>query len=120
MRTHILTTLLWKEALRFRYNWGLLVMIGGVLALSVLLSISARLGQLPGQDERLIQSCILLISRDSPTAHNWLSHLLFAVPSPEERTRAGLGDFSWHYGDAYRKPQGGYDLPFRCLGIGLF
>ena len=41
VRWSILRTLLYKEALRYRYNWGLLVMIAALLAMSALISISA-------------------------------------------------------------------------------
>lgn len=118
MRTHILKTLLWKEALRFRANWGLLVMVGGVLALATLLSISARLGQLPGQQERLIQSCLLLVERGDAAGDAWLGALRQAVPSQAERARLGMGDFAWHYKDQFRGAEG-FNLPFRCLGVEL-
>src|SRR5262245_4740197 len=112
MRTHILKTLLWKEALRFRCNWGLLVMVGGVLALAVLLSISARLGQLPGQEERLIQSCVVLIERDNSAAMEWITALRQSVPPEDERTRLGLGSFDWLYKDSMPRRGAGFDLPF--------
>jgi hypothetical protein len=43
VRWRILRTLLWKEALRFRYNLGLLVVIGSLLALSALVSLSSQM-----------------------------------------------------------------------------
>jgi hypothetical protein len=85
MRTAILATLLWKEILRFRYNWGLLVMVGGVLALAILLSVGARLGQIPGQEQGRLQECILLYDRDNRDALRWLQHLNQHPPSAEFR-----------------------------------
>jgi hypothetical protein len=49
VRWSILKTLLWKETLRFRYNLGLLVVIGALLALSALVAVASRMGSLFGQ-----------------------------------------------------------------------
>ena len=68
LRTHILRTLLKKEAMRFRYNWGLLVMVFSLLVLSGLVSISARMNALPGQGGLAVTRYYVLHPRDSAWA----------------------------------------------------
>lgn len=74
MRSRIFQTLLYKEALRFRYNWGLLVMVGGVVALAGLLSVSARLGQLPGQQGKKLRACRIFYTAGA-SGEAWARHL---------------------------------------------
>lgn len=80
MRWRIIRTLLWKEALRFRYNWGLLIMVGAVLALSALVSLGERMGELPGQANRAIKVCVIRVNYSNPTAIRWCDALLSHEP----------------------------------------
>ena len=80
-RWPILRTLLYKEVLRYRYNWGVLVLAGALLALSALISISARLKKLPGQEEIVIQECHVLYEEGTP-AEAWAQHLAAHPPEP--------------------------------------
>lgn len=59
-RWHILRTLLYKEYLRYSYNWGLLVVVGALLALSALVSISSRLTRVPGLEPTGLRMCHVL------------------------------------------------------------
>lgn len=74
-------TLVAKEALRFRANWGLLVMVGAVLALSGLVSLSARFGQLPGQEARMVSNCYVVYDPSNPAAAAWAEHLRSHLPT---------------------------------------
>jgi hypothetical protein len=76
MRWSIIRTLLWKEALRFRYNWGLLVMIAGVLAISALISLGNRMGDLPGQVNRAIKAVVINYRVENATEKQWYQALL--------------------------------------------
>ena len=81
MRWPIIRTLLWKEALRFRYNWGLLVMIAGVLAISALISLGNRMGDLPGQANRAIKACCIGTQRSAGKLdQEWYQTLLQEKP----------------------------------------
>ncbi|HMP16547.1 MAG TPA: ABC transporter permease [Gemmatales bacterium] len=71
MRWPILRTLLWKEALRYRYNWGLLVMVAGVLAISALIALGNRMGDLPSASSRVIKACIIHTHHGSPEERAW-------------------------------------------------
>jgi ABC-type Na+ efflux pump permease subunit len=110
MRWSILKTLLWKEVLRFRYNRGLLVMVGAVLALAVLISISARLGQLPGQETRRVTTCLLLYDADHPQALAWMDALRrgprpdYLPPQQEVRILSGPKHLWWQ-GQRYVLPE---------------
>lgn len=107
MRTAIITTLLWKELLRFRYNWGLLVMVGGVLALSILLSISARLGQLPGQQQRKLRECILIFDADSEKSRQWMQFLNSHPPTLDYKAEFGLAPIRFGRRQDMAHPTGG-------------
>jgi hypothetical protein len=81
MRWHILRILLYKELLRYRYNWGLLALVVALLALSALTAISARVGKLPGQDEDLVVSqCYICYDSTSPSATSWAEYLRMHPP----------------------------------------
>src|SRR5262245_47237606 len=76
MRWHILRTLLYKELLRYRYNWGMLALVAALLALTIITSISSRAGALPGQDEDLkVSDCHICYDGTSPNAVSWANHL---------------------------------------------
>jgi hypothetical protein len=76
MRWHILRTLLYKELLRYRYNWGLSALVLALLALTVVTSVSVRMGNLPGQDEDLtISQCHVCYDGDSAKARSWADYL---------------------------------------------
>lgn len=80
MRWSILRTLLWKEVLRFRYNWGLLLMVGAVLAMSALVSLGERMGQIPGQSARTIKLVLLQYSKQKKEAVEWAAALRSQPP----------------------------------------
>ncbi|MFT3883012.1 MAG: ABC transporter permease [Gemmatales bacterium] len=80
MRWSIVRTLLWKEVLRFRYNWGLLLMVGAVLAMSALVSLGERMGQIPGQSARGIKAVLITIP-PHPELKAWGAALLSSPPS---------------------------------------
>src|SRR5436309_3372444 len=80
VRWRILRTLLYKEALRYRYNWGLLVMIAALLAMSALISISARMKRLPGQQDTAVRNCMVVVpytavAENRERAEAWTKYL---------------------------------------------
>src|SRR5437879_9286954 len=83
IRRRIVRTLLYKEALRYRYNWGLLVMVVALLALAALVSVSARLGKLPGQGGQKLDACYLVYHSGDPQSVDWAKYLT-AAPKPDE------------------------------------
>ncbi|HMP04153.1 MAG TPA: ABC transporter permease [Gemmatales bacterium] len=117
MRWHILKTLIKKEALRFRCNRGLLVIVGAVLALAALISMSARLGQLPGQRVRKLTTCLLLYDGGNPAALAWVDSLKgpappdYLPPLSEVNILAGE-QRQWQRGNRY-------ELPDDWLGVEL-
>jgi ABC-2 family transporter protein len=80
MRWSIIRTLLWKEMLRFRYNWGLLLMVGAVLAMSALVSLGERMGQIPGQSARIVKVALLEYDKTNPRARDWAASLRRTPP----------------------------------------
>ncbi len=120
LRRRIIETLLWKEVLRFRYNWGLLVMIGAVLALSALLSISARLGQLPGQASRFISRCLVLYDENHPHAVRWAQFLEQHPPEEAFASQYQLGPIEVRTKQAvWNANRQRYNLPGGTLAIEL-
>src|SRR5207253_286110 len=85
LRTRILRTLLYKEALRYRYNWGLLVMVFALLALAGLISVSARFGKLPGQENQDIPLCVIAYPKDDPRSAACAESLKGVPPPPGGR-----------------------------------
>src|SRR5438105_15367357 len=75
IRKRIVRTLLYKEALRYRYNWGLLWMVVALLALAALVSISARLGKLPGQGGQVIENCFVAYNSADERSKQWADYL---------------------------------------------
>jgi ABC-2 family transporter protein len=73
-RWYIIRTLIRKETLRYRYNWGLLIVVIALLALSGLVAISSRYKSLPGVGTSEIKSCDIIYP---PHAHSrkWIEHL---------------------------------------------
>jgi ABC-type Na+ efflux pump permease subunit len=72
MRTHIIRALLRKEALRYRYNWGLLVLVVALIALAALLSLSARMRVLSLTGDVVpLRRVVLLLPQQSPRAEQW-------------------------------------------------
>src|SRR5947209_1773142 len=82
IRRRIVRTLLYKEALRYRYNWGLLVMVVALLALAALVSISARLKKLPGQGGQAVETCYVAYNPGDAKAKQWADFLAKA-PVPD-------------------------------------
>lgn len=71
-RWPIIRTLLYKEVLRYRYNWGLLVVVFALLALSALISIGSRYKKLPGQASDDYLNCFVMYH---PGAAEWAEYL---------------------------------------------
>jgi hypothetical protein len=81
-RWYIIRTLLYKEMLRYRYNWGLLVVVVALLALSGLVALSSRFSRLlPGQGGSEIQRCRIVYAGDRPRAKEWAEHLRTHPPA---------------------------------------
>lgn len=81
LRWHILRTLLYKEVLRYRYNWGLLVVVAALLSLSAMVALSSRLSQvLTGQAGSEISICKIYHS-DRPISRRWAEHLRMNPPA---------------------------------------
>jgi len=79
-RWHIIRTLLYKEVLRYRYNWGLLVVVTALLALSGLVALSSRFSKLiPGQGGGEIQTCKVVYG-DRPLSKQWAEYLRMHPP----------------------------------------
>src|SRR4029079_13166431 len=70
-RWYVLRALLYKEALRYRYNWGLLVLVFSLLALSALPSLSAKTRLLPEASGAVIDRCSILYPAGSKEAKAW-------------------------------------------------
>lgn len=73
-RWYIIRTLLYKEFLRYRYNWGLLIVVMALLALSGLVAVSSRFHALPGQGATVVNQCNIYYYRNQQHAE-WLAHL---------------------------------------------
>ncbi len=75
LRLRILRTLLYKEVLRYRYNWGLLVVVFALIALAALVSLGGEnemlTGQVPASDRKLRVVC----PNDSPWGEYLRQHL---------------------------------------------
>ena len=85
MTTRILRTLLYKEMLRYRYNWGMLVMVLALLALAGLVSVAGRVQTLPGQAGPPVERCLVFSAIASPEATAWIAHLRRHPPPPPHR-----------------------------------
>lgn len=107
----IVRTLLYKEALRYRYNWGLLVMVGALLTLASLVSISARVRPLPGQAATQVDRCVVFAAVSSPEAAAWAAHLRRQPPPPPYRVEFDA--------DVRVPPGGGPSLPAATMAIEL-
>lgn len=77
MRWHVIRTLLTKERLRYRYNWGLLVMVAVLTVLSLLISVGSRMQLLPGQAGIAVQRCVIEHRKGS----RWSDYLGNHLPS---------------------------------------
>lgn len=91
MRRHIILTLIRKEALRYRYNLGLVAMVAGILVLSLLISISARMELLPGQGGMTVEACYVYYP-PSANGEKWARYLRQHPPADADLTvnfRAG-------------------------------
>lgn len=117
MRWAIVRTLLAKEVLRFRYNWGLLLMVGAVLALSALVSLGDRMGEIPGQSGRIIKIAIIAYDQTNPVETRWAEALLNQRPQWfTEKNRIPF--FKYH--DSAWRFQRGLVYPDDYLMINLF
>ena len=79
VRPHIVRALLYKEFLRYRYNWGLLAVVAALLALSALVSVAARSGtsQVLGATE--LKTC-LIFYQPGTRGEEWARHLATQRP----------------------------------------
>lgn len=83
MRRHIILTLIRKEALRYRYNLGLVAMVAGILVLSLLISISARMELLPGQAGMTVDTCFIFYPQNE-NGEKWVGYLKQHPPADDE------------------------------------
>lgn len=81
VRVAILRTLLYKEYLRYRYNWGLLIVVAALLALSALVSIGSRARKLGALGADDLQSCEIRY-HEGTREHAWCEFLR-RQPPPE-------------------------------------
>jgi hypothetical protein len=73
-RWYIIRTLLYKEVLRYRYNWGLLMMVAALMVMSALVAIGSRFKMLPGQGGADITTCRIHY-RTGNQCQKWIDHL---------------------------------------------
>lgn len=79
VRPYIVRALLYKEYLRYRYNWGLLAVVAALLALSALVSVASRSEsrQVLGSTE--LKTC-LVFYEPGTRGEPWARHLLARQP----------------------------------------
>src|SRR5262245_8288080 len=79
IRPHIVRALLYKEYLRYRYNWGLLAVVAALLALSALVAVASRSGtsQVLGTTE--LKTC-LIFYQPGTRSEAWARHLAAQRP----------------------------------------
>lgn len=73
-RWYIIRTLIVKEILRYRYNWGLLVVVFALLALSGLVALGSKFQSLPGQGAAAVNTCYVFSQKDD-VSKQWVAHL---------------------------------------------
>jgi hypothetical protein len=76
-RFYIVRPLIRKELLRYRYNWGLLVVVFALLALSALVAASSHFKGLPGVNDEEIKACKIFYT---PRAAEWAQRLNASRP----------------------------------------
>lgn len=76
-RWYVIRALVRKEMLRYRYNWGLLVVVFALLALSALVALSSRYKGLPGVGGDEIRACKIFYS---PAEIDWAQRLRASPP----------------------------------------
>ena len=79
VRPHIVRALLYKEYLRYRYNWGLLAVVAALLALSALVAVASRSGtsQVLGTSE--LKTCVIFYQPGTP-GDDWARYLAGRQP----------------------------------------
>jgi len=79
VRPHIVRALLYKEYLRYRYNWGLLAVVAALLALSALVAVASRsrTSQVLGSTE--LKTC-LVFYQPGTRGEGWARHLSATRP----------------------------------------
>jgi hypothetical protein len=79
VRPYIVRALLYKEYLRYRYNWGLLAVVAALLALSALVSVASRsaTGQVLGGAE--LKAC-LLFYEPGTRGEEWARYVATQTP----------------------------------------
>lgn len=84
IRWRIIRTLLYKELLRYRYNWGMLMMIVALLSLAGLVSVAAGLNKLPGQFGASLEQCHVFYPADG-WGQKWGRHLAQYPPATDSQ-----------------------------------
>lgn len=88
MRWRVVRTLLRKELLRCRYNWGLAALVAALLALVGLVSFGGRRSALPGQDSgSYVSQCCICFDGGVTEAVEWAEHLRNHPPSQRYTVR---------------------------------
>jgi len=79
VRPYVVRALLYKEFLRYRYNWGLLAVVAALLALSALVSVASRsaTGQVLGGTE--LKTC-LVFYEPGTRGEDWARYLSTQPP----------------------------------------
>jgi hypothetical protein len=95
LRWNIIRTLLYKEMLRYRYNWGLLVMMVALLALAALVAVSEKMGRLPGQQGATSRWCWLIFDSSANAKSSELANHLLNDTKPPGVVR--VEDFAHRY-----------------------
>src|SRR6516225_8519516 len=95
LRWPIIRTLLYKEMLRYRYNWGLLVMMVALLALAALVTISEKMGRLPGQQGSASRWCWLIYDSSANAKSSELVYHLVNNTKPPGLVR--IEDFAHRF-----------------------
>src|SRR5262245_26218700 len=114
MRGHVIRALLYKEALRYRYNWGLLVMLSVLVILAALVSLGSRLRILPRLSGH-VRECTLIYPQNSPEARALADHLSSHPPPSPLRLRVLSAD-GWT--DRPSLPEGEFAIEIAASGEG--
>jgi ABC-type Na+ efflux pump permease subunit len=107
-RGYILRALVYKEFLRLRYNWGLLVLVAVVLVLAGLSSLSARMtGSMFGGGSESVSECII---KHAPSS-KWGAYLAGRLSSAPQSVTISFESFSSSFPEEQNVP------PDACLII---
>jgi hypothetical protein len=79
VRPHIVRALLYKEFLRYRYNWGLLAVVAALLALSALVAVASRSGTSQALGSTELKTCLIFF-QPGTRGEGWARHLAAQRP----------------------------------------